>query len=196
MSNRITLYFILLIVLSQLALCGICYFTYSIRSSGQFYGRLPDGKVFELPGLARPNLSSRALLSWATLAATASYTLDFVNYRSSLEKLRAYFTPDGFDNFMNALTQSNTLSDITDKKLVLSAVAIGPAIITGEDEVRGFHLWKVEIPITVSYLSASEELKRDKLVTLVITEQPTNISPNGIGIGQYNAIDINANVLG
>jgi intracellular multiplication protein IcmL len=196
MSNKITLYLILLIVLSQLALCGLCYFEYAIRSSGQFYGKLPNGKVFEIPSLKRPNLSSRALLSWATLAATASYTLDFVNYKDSLEKLKAYFTPDGYDNFLNALTITNTLRDIIDKKLVLSAVAIGPAIILGEDEVRGNHLWKVEIPITVSYLSASEELKRDKLVTLIITEVPTTGTSKGIGIGQYIATDLNASVLG
>jgi intracellular multiplication protein IcmL len=146
--------------------------------------------------LDRPNVSTRALLSWATLAATATYTLDFVNYQTSLDELKNYFTNSGYENFLNALNTSGTLSSIIEKKLVLTAVAIGPAIVIGEDEIRGNHIWKIEVPITVSYLSASAEEKRNKLVTVIVTQVPTTEASKGIGIAQYISTDLNPEVIG
>lgn len=196
MTSKIIMSIILFLLLGQLGLLGFCYFEYYIRSSGEFFGKLPDGKVFKLTWLDRPNVSTKALLSWATLAATASYTMDFVNYNDNLAKLRDYFTKEGYDNFITSLNDSGTLDSIRDKKLVVSAVAIGPAIVTGEDEVRGYHLWRVEVPIIVSYLSASAEEKRERLITLTISQVPTTDAPKGIGIAQFVTIDLNPDVMG
>lgn len=196
MSQKIILSVILILLLSLVGLLGFNYFQYSQRSAGTYFATLPDGKSFPLTYLDRPNVSTKALLSWATLAATATYTLDFVNYKTNLENLKSYFTDAGFENFLAALTESGTITTITEKKLVLSAVAIGPAIVLAEDEVRGNHVWKIEVPITVSYLSASAEEKRDKLVTLTITQVPTIEASKGIGIAQYVAIDLSPDIMG
>lgn len=196
MSHKIVFSIILTLLLSQLALLGFNYYQYSQRAPGQFFGSLPDGKAFTLDWLDRPNVSTKALLSWATLAATATYTLDFVNYETTLDNLRSYFTTSGYENYLGALEESNTIGTITDKKLVLSAVAIGPAIVLAEDEVRGNHVWKIEVPITVSYISASAEEKRDKLVTLTITQVPTTEASKGIGIAQYVAVDLSPDIMG
>jgi intracellular multiplication protein IcmL len=195
MSHTILLSFILFIVFGLLGVMGFSYFEYSLRLPGRFFSVLPDGTNVELTYLDRPNVSTKALLSWATLAATATYTLDFVNYQDNLERLRGYFTVVGYEGFVQALHDSGTLAAIIDKKLVLTAVPIGPAIVLTENEVRGKHSWKVEVPITVSYLSASAEEKRDKLVTLTITQVPTYEANKGIGISQYLSGDLNANIL-
>lgn len=185
-----------MVLLGCFGLLGLSYFQYSIRSPGNFFGVLPNNTTFELDYLERPNVSTSALLSWATLAATATFTLDFVNYETSLENLKAYFTNEGYQSFLVALKQSGVITTLVDKKLVMSAVAIGPSIVIAEDEVHGNHFWKVEIPIMVSYLSASAEEKTNKLVTLTITQVPTTQAPKGIGIGQYVAVDLDPNILG
>lgn len=196
MSHKIIFSFLLLILLGQFGLLGFSYFEYFIRSPGHFYAVLPDNRTFELDWLDRPNVSTKALLSWATLAATATYTLDFVNYQTSLDDLKGYFTRTGYSGFIAALEANGTIQTIIDKKLVLSAVAIGPAIVLAEDEVKGNHLWKVEIPVTVSYISASDVQKRDKLITLTITQVPTTEASKGIGIAQYVAVDLSPDIMG
>lgn len=196
MSHKIIASFILLLLIGQLGLLGLSYLQYYNRSPGTYYGGLPDGKTFKLDFLERPNVSTRALLSWATLAATATYTLDFVNYQNSLENLKNYFTVAGYENFINALNTSGIISTISEKKLVLTAVAIGPAIVIAEDEIRGNHIWKIEVPLTVSYLSASSEEKRNKLVTVIVTQVPTTEASKGIGIAQYISTDLTPEVMG
>lgn len=196
MTNKLILSIIFLIVVGQLGLLGFSYIEYATRSQGRFFGVQPNNTEFELHWLSRPNVSTRALLSWASLAATATFSFDFVNYERDLENLKNYFTKTGYDSFLQALNEGKVISTLVDKKLIMTAVAIGPAIVTSEDEVKGYHIWKVEIPITVSYLSASNEEKATKLVTLTITEVPTTEASKGIGIGQYVAVDLQPNILG
>ena len=82
MPNKLAQSIILVIILSQFSVLALLFFQYALRSSGQFYGSVPGGTNFELNVLMRPNVSTQALLQWATLAATATYTLNFVSYDS------------------------------------------------------------------------------------------------------------------
>jgi len=196
MSHRFGITIVLVLVLSQFGLLAFNYFTYAMRSEGEFYGSLPNKTAFILTPLMRPNVSTKALLSWATIAATATFTIDFVNYQKNLKDLKEYFTDTGYENFLAALNATNTLQTIQEKKLVLSAVAIGTAVVSGEYEQRGVHSWTVEVPITVTYLSVSEEEKREKLVSITITQVPTDQAPKGIGISKYVAVDLSADMMG
>lgn len=195
MSHKLGMMVILVLVLSQIALLGLSYFSYALRSSGEFYGSTPKKVDFQLQPLPRPNVSTQALLSWATLAATATFTIDFVNYEKNIANLKDYFTKRGYDSFLNALSENKTLVTINEKKLVLSAVPIGPAVVAGEYEENDVHVWNIEVPITVTYLSVSAEEKQEKLVTLTIIQVPTSEASKGIGIERYVAVNIGTDVL-
>jgi len=184
-KNWLTLLNLLLVV--QLFLIGIAYFQFYIRSPGQYYGHPPTGSDFELIALDRPNVSNKALLNWVTLAATATFTFDFVNYQDQLKAVQDYFTLDGYDNFITSLQNANILSTIEEKKLVLSAVAIGPAIVLTETEVGSNHTWRVQVPLLVRYQSASVNETRLQIVDVLVTQVPTSDAPKGIGIAQYVA---------
>lgn len=195
MSQKLGMMIILVLVLSQFALLGLSYFSYALRSEGEFFGAMPNNVDFQLQSLPRPNVSTKALLSWATLAATATFTIDFVNDEKNIADLRDYFTTRGYDSFLAALKATKTLETINDKKLVLTAVPIGQAVVTSEYEENDVHTWIIEVPITVTYLSVSEEEKQEKLVTLTIIQVPTKEASKGIGIERYVATDITSDIL-
>lgn len=196
MSHKISILLIVILLTSQVGVLVFNYYAYATRPQGEFYGSLPSGTDFILTPLTRPNVSTKALLSWATIAATATFTLDFVNYESNFNALKDYFTETGYQNFLNALEEANTLQTIQEKKLVISAVAIGPAVVSEEYEKSGIHNWKVEVPITVTYLSVSAEEKREKLISMTITQVPTTQASKGIGISKYVAIDLSPDIMG
>lgn len=171
----------------HLALIGVCYFQFATRSSGQFFAVPPNGDTFQIIPLDRPNVSTKALLSWATLAATATFSFDFVNYKDQLSALQDYFTIEGYDNFITSLQNNNILNTIESTKLVLSAVSIGPAIVLIEEELGERHTWHIQVPLLVRYQSASSNETRQQVVDLLITQVPTRDAPTGIGIAQYVA---------
>lgn len=195
MSHSIGMFLILILVCAQLGLLGFNFVTYYFREFGTFMAITPSEKTIKLTPSLRPAVSAKALLSWATLAATATLTIDFVNTEQNLNNLKHYFTTDGYENFLAAMAADNVIETIKSKKLVLTAVPIGPAIILNEDEVNGFHQWTIQVPITVSYISSSAEEKGNKVVTVVISQVSTESANTGIGIIRYEAADVSSDVL-
>jgi len=192
MSNKSWLTLTISILVIILSLMGFAYFQFITRSPGQFFGSPPNGKNFEITALDRPIVSTKALLSWVTLAATATFTFDFVNYKDQLNALADYFTTDGYENFIASLQNADTIKTIEEKKLILSAVAIGPAIVLTEEERGISHTWRVQVPLLVRYQSANVNETRQQLVDMLITQVSTRDAPKGIGIAQYIAREIGA----
>jgi hypothetical protein len=187
MFQKYGLSLIILLLVTHLGLLGFGYVQLATRSTTDFFGTLPDGKAFELTALDRPNVSTKALLSWVTLAATSTFTFDFFNYQKQLNGVREYFTTEGFESFMTSLQTTDTLKTIQDKKLILSAVAIGPAIVLTEEDVGKKHSWIIQVPLIVRYQSANVDETRSQIVEVLVTQVSTEEAPKGIGIARYIA---------
>ncbi len=194
MSHKNGLAMISWVLVIQLGLIGFAYFQFAFRSPGQFFGRLPDNTPFEITALDRPNVSTSALLNWVTLAATATFTFDFFNYQKQLEALKDYFTSDGYNNFLASVDSAGVLNTIEEKKLILSAVAIGPAIVLSEEVSGTLHTWRIQVPILVHYQSANVDETRQQIVDMLITQVSTQDAPKGIGIAQYIAREAGSDV--
>lgn len=192
MSHRFATFAMLILLSALLALMIIAYYQYYTRPTPLYFGVKPDRSQFAIQSLDRPNLAPRVLTRWATLAATATFTIDFVHYEENLKNLRHYFTEEGYNFFLNALTESHAITDITEKKLVVSAIAVAPTIITSEGiGPNGKYTWEILVPILVSYLSASADVKQPKIVSLTVTQVPTEDAPTGIGISRYTTFGVN-----
>uniref|UniRef100_UPI00064188B2 DotI n=1 Tax=Legionella pneumophila TaxID=446 RepID=UPI00064188B2 len=129
--------------------------------------------------------SDSAVLQWANQAAIAAFTYNFVNYRDELQASSGFFTAEGWDQFLGALEQSNNLDAVKAKKLVVSAVATRAPIILQKGVLNGRYSWRVQMPILVTYQSASEFTQQNNVVTMLITRVSTLNSPRGIGISQF-----------
>lgn len=194
MPHKLAAFIAFILLGSQVGLLSLIFIEYHFRSAEQYYASPPSNDNFKISALDRPTVSSKAMASWATLAATATYTLDFVNAEEDLEKLRDYFTTTGYDYYKAALEQTQFVQNIVNKKLVVSAVSVAPAMIIQEGEdLNGKYTWQVVVPILVSYLSASSNVKEFRVVSLTIIQVPTRDAPKGIGISRYVTNTISQN---
>ncbi len=153
----------------------------------RYFATTIDGRISPLVPLDQPNIAPSALLQWANTAAISAYTYNFVNYRQALQEAQNYFTPDGWSAFMEALNSSNNLTAVIAKKLVVSAVATGAPIILQQGILSGIYAWRVQMPMLVTYQSASQFSRQSIIVTMLITRVSTLNSPQGIGIAQFVA---------
>ncbi|MBB72852.1 MAG: hypothetical protein CMF50_10710 [Legionellales bacterium] len=148
----------------------------------------PDKKTYAvtMPPLARPILTREAIVDWVEEAATTAYTYDFANYNDQLKlTMDTYFTPDGADQFMRALETSGAIKNLTAKQLAVSSVVSGTPVLLREGYLMGKYSWKYELPLLVTYQSASERQTRSLMVTILIVLVPPSESPKGIGIDQF-----------
>ena len=151
----------------------------------RYFATDAQGRIIRLVPLDQPNLSPAALLQWANLAAVAAYTYDFVNYRQNLQAASNFFTPDGWTAFIQALNESNNLNAVIAKKLVVTAVATGAPTILQQGILDGRYAWRVNLPMLVTYQSASQFTQQNVVVTMLITRVSALNSASGIGIAQF-----------
>ena len=151
----------------------------------KYFATSINGRITPLFPLNEPNQSDSAVLQWANQAAIASFTYNFVNFRDELQASSGFFTAEGWTQFLNALQQSNNLDAVKAKKLIVSAVATRAPIILQKGLLNGIYSWRVQMPILVTYQSASEFSQQNNVVTMLITRVSTLNSPRGIGISQF-----------
>jgi len=151
----------------------------------KYFATSINGRITPLFPLNEPNQSDSAVLQWANQAAIASFTYNFVNYREELQASSGFFTAEGWQQFLDALEASNNLAAVQAKKLIVSAVATRAPIILQKGILNGSYSWRVQMPILVTYQSASEFTQQNNIVTMLITRVSTLNSPRGIGIAQF-----------
>lgn len=151
----------------------------------KYFATSINGRITPLFPLNEPNQSDSAVLQWANQAAIAAFTYNFVNYRSELQASSGFFTSEGWTQFLTALQESNNLDAVKAKKLIVSAVATRAPIILQKGLLNGRYAWRVQMPILVTYQSASEFSQQNNVVTMLITRVSTLNSPRGIGIAQF-----------
>jgi intracellular multiplication protein IcmL len=172
-------------VLANIVLAATLMFIIKNPPLPKYFATSINGRITPLFALSEPNQSDSAVLQWANQAAIAAFTYNFVNYHSELQASSGFFTAEGWTQFLNALEDSNNLDAVKAKKLIVSAVATRAPIILQKGMLNGRYAWRVQIPILVTYQSASEFTQQSSVVTMLITRVSTLNSPRGIGIAQF-----------
>lgn len=163
----------------------LLYYVITHPPAPTYFATSISGRITPLYPLDQPNQSDSAVLQWANQAAIASFTYNFVNYRDELQSASGFFTSNGWQQFLDALQQSNNLEAVKAKKLIVSAVATRAPIILQKGMLNGRYSWRIQMPLLVTYQSASEFSQQNNVVTMLITRISTLNSPRGIGISQF-----------
>lgn len=170
---------------ANLLLCGLITYYFTHPPAPRYFATSIDGRITPLFPLNEPNQADSAILQWANQAAIAAFTYNFVNWREELQASSGFFTADGWMQFLEALQQSNNLEAVKAKKLIVSAVATRAPVILQKGILNGVYAWRVQMPILVTYQSASEFTQENNVVTMLVMRVSTLNSPRGIGIEQF-----------
>ena len=153
------------------------------RPEPRYFAAKADGGILPLVPVSSPFLTDGQVTNFAVEAVTRALTMDFANWRSDLSGASTYFErPDGWSNFLDAIEESGMLSYVREHRLVSTVVATGAVIISAGTDSRKRYSWVVQIPLNVTYESASE-ISRDSLIAEIsISRLPTWEAPEAVGI--------------
>lgn len=143
-----------------------------------------DGRIIQIHAVDQPFLSAGQVNNFAVEAITRAMTMNFVTWRQDMAEASEYFErPAGWNNFLEAMEGSGTLEFIKNRRLISSAVANG-SVIVKSGPLDGRYRWIVQVPLTITYQSSSEQSKEERLAELEIVRLPTWQTPRGIGISR------------
>ena len=193
-KNRLN-FLILMVFLNALLLVWICYWVTHHKKPDYFMvtakapGEERRERIFSID---QPVVSSAELFQWATISAITLNTYNFVNWRQVFQEASANFTPEGWKEFLNAFLISKTLDTVIERKLSVSAVAINAPVIKQKGMLNGVYKWKVQLPLLLTYESASKTTFQPVLVTMLITRTASADIFRGIAIEAFYMIDESA----
>jgi len=184
-GQRKAMMVLLLSILCNFVLASILTYIITHPPAPKYFATSLSGRITPLFPLNEPNQSDAAVLQWANQAAIAAFSYNFVNYRTELQASSGFFTAEGWDQFLQALQDSNNLLAVKAKKLIVSAVATRAPVILQKGVLNGRFAWRVQMPLLVTYQSANEFSQQNNVVTVLISRVSTLNSPRGIGISQF-----------
>ncbi len=188
-NYKVILHALFVMALINIALCLLVYYLITHRPNPDFFIMPTEGKLTKIYSLDQPVVTTNEVLQWATIAATSVNTYNFVNWRKVLEEASWYFTPNGWREFQNALDISGNLEEVTTKKLFMSAVATGSPVVLEKGFINRVYKWKVQLPILITYQSASASASQPAVVTMLITRTSTLDTVRGIAIDAFYTSD-------
>jgi intracellular multiplication protein IcmL len=127
------------------------------------------GRLIKVVPLSQPNMSEQDVVNWTIEAVEAAYSYDFVNYRSQLQSAQKYFTDYGWRNYMKALTDTNNLKAIIDRKWIVIAKVVAPPKLLQTGLIGHSQAWKFEVKMLLKYLRPPFDEKSQFPNALVLT---------------------------
>lgn len=178
------IFVLILAIFSLVGLVGFVFYQIHHRPIPQFVAVNTKGQRILLTSFEEPNLLPSTIIKWASKAAVAAYTFDFVNYKQQIALVRPYFTPAGWADYQASI--SNVIQTITKNQLFVNGVVSGPPVISNQGDLSGKgYVWRVQIPFLVTYQSTETTTQGRYTVVITIMKVPTRVDPMGIGIDQF-----------
>jgi len=160
-------------------------YLFTHRPEPKYFATTQSGRVLQLVPLSAPMLSTEALLSWASQVAMGSYTYNFANYRQKMQMQETNFTSDAWQQFLVQLKDSGNLQAVDQRKINVSAVVSGAPVVVYQGMLDGRYAWKVQVPLLVTFVSASDRFQKNYMVTMVIVRVSTVQNQNGVAVAQF-----------
>jgi intracellular multiplication protein IcmL len=178
------IYFLFILILAIFGMVGVVFYQVLHRPLPQFSAVMPDGRGMILSSYDEPNLMPGTLVRWASKAAVAAYTFNFVDYNAQIGLARPYFTPGGWDAYQNAI--SGVISKVKQGQLFVYGVVTNPPVIVNQGLRPGHgYSWHMQIPFLVTYQSSEQSQSSDYYVILTMVKVPTTVNPDSIGIETF-----------
>jgi intracellular multiplication protein IcmL len=183
-------YFIIfLMVLIIVVICSVGFLLYELSHQRlpEFSAIQPKGQTLALQPYLEPNLLPDTIIRFASKAAVAAYSFDFVNYKEDLQLARPFFTDTGWQGYLNAA--QGLINTIVSSQLFVYGIVSGTPVIANQGVLPGSGFtWRIQIPFLVTYETATGPVNRNYFIIVRVVRVPTSQNPQGIGIDQFTVI--------
>lgn len=177
-----------LAVLLIAMLTAMLIFLYQNPTQPLYFATDEVGRLITIVPVNMPNMSRDDTIAWAKEAAEATFSYDYINFRSQLQNAQKYFTNYGWSKYMSALTAANNLTALNQRKMLVKAQVVDQPTILQEGLIAGSYAWKVKMPMLMTYYlppyDDKSKFSNPLEVTVIVKRLPVLQGYKGLGIVQ------------
>ncbi len=182
---RLGILALVIVLIIDCALAGLLFYQIKHPPAPQYFAMTADGRMIKNYRLDDPVFPDDHILQWSADAVRQAFSLDFVHWSAQLQVASNKFSNDGWKYFLEALKKSNNLETLTQLKMVSNAEITGAPKLVQKTMLGGRYLWKVQLPILVTYSNAAQSIPVPMDVTLIVMRVPVEENPERIAINNF-----------
>lgn len=154
------------------------------------YFATQEGRVIPLIPTHQPVLTVSQVSDFGAHTIREAFTMDFVHFKEQMSRVSAYFSEEGFKSYYQALTQSNVLAAVRDKKMNL-AVMLAPGVVRQKGPLsNGVYAWEIQYPVTLKLSGQTLSLPEQRFIfSLFLQRADVREKPNGLEVTQLVTFD-------
>lgn len=179
---------VVLLLLLLLSLLTFVFYQKSVWPKPKYFATTPDGVPIPVIRLDLPLYEDpTVVLNWVARSVVSIYSLDYVTWRKTLQDADVYFTPSGYQAFLNALKASTNLEAVKAKRQVVSAEITGAPQLRRQGQLSPTvpYSWDISMPVTLTYQNSENEVIKQVGTILVQVERTSLLRyKEGIAIAQ------------
>lgn len=150
----------------------------------QKYFATEQGRITQVYPLDQPAWSESDVSQFGADTIRDGFTLDFVHYRNQMTAVSPRFSEEGFVGYNQALTSSNVLAAVRDKRMNLTT-STEPGVITSRGAINGRYAWEFQYPVTLRLQGQNSNSPPLRYIfTLRIQQADVRLKPQGLEVTQ------------
>lgn len=141
-----------------------------------------DGTYIKLLPVSDCNSKSEAEVKKFIMSAiNKMYKYDYINYSDQFQDAAAFFTTDGWNEYLESYTSSRTLLAVKENKSIVTVQPQGLPEYTKQPVVEdGACTWELKAPLLINYIGNNSEQVRGELYLRI---SRTSVLKNEQGLG-------------
>lgn len=172
----------LILVLVAIALAVVLVFRLTQAKHPGYYATTREGAIKAMVPLDMPLITEEYIRQWASVAVRKSFSFNFSEFDKDLEQVVSLYTPSGMRSFKAALSNSGLANTVENKHLIINAVVNGAVVILNQGVISGRYHWMLQVPVLLTFESASEKMNKQLYVELAVSRVATLNALQGIQI--------------
>jgi intracellular multiplication protein IcmL len=151
-----------------------------------FFATNVDGRIMPIEPVQEPYFADDQVITWVAKTAREVMQLDFLNYRTSLDKANSKFTQTGRLDFHNALRDSRLIEALERSKLITQLkIESAPQILKKALTKEGVYVWFLSMPISLVYDGQDPPQPFHGRLQVRVDRVNFLEDPDGIAFGQW-----------
>lgn len=148
------------------------------------YFATESARVTPIYPLNKPAWSMEDISGFGADSIQRAFTLDFVHFRNQMTSVMPRFTNQGYADYYQALTNSNVLKMVRDKRMNLSTT-VSPGVVHSQGIINGIYTVKVQYPVSLKLDGQDRSLPAaNYIIELTIQQADPRQKPLGLEVRQ------------
>ncbi|MER2519078.1 MAG: DotI/IcmL family type IV secretion protein [Bdellovibrionales bacterium] len=134
-----------------------------------------------------PNLTNRAILSWAATSVAEIMTFGFGDFETKLKQQKPRFTDPGWAGFVKEFIEKQVGEQFQQRQLVVTtAPADTPVIVSQGENKENIYEWHVQAPVIITFATNNNVTSSARaIVGMTIVRVPHEHNASGIAINSW-----------